>query len=319
MNLNIPWLTYLIITSLLLAAELLYFKLADFFNIIDKPNQRSSHQIPTIRGGGIVFPLSILLYSVVYRFPYPYLVTGVCLSAAISFLDDVREVNPLLRFSVHLLTVASLFFELPVSALPWWAIGLLAFIALGSINMYNFMDGINGITAFYTLSILIPLILTEPESNLLQMQIFFGIGVLVFTFFNARKRARCFAGDIGSICAAVILLFFIAQRMLSAHTLVPLGHFSVYVIDAGYTVVERLIKKENIFKPHRSHLYQLLCNEIGLQHIHVSLIYAVIQLMLNMVVLYSDIHFVTLIGIGIGMLVLYHVIKQRTKQIVQKA
>lgn len=311
------YVTYCIVALLLVLAELAYFKVAEKFNIIDKPNHRSSHTIPTIRGGGIIFLLAVLLFSVFNNWPYAYLIMGVTITGIVSFWDDIKSLSSSVRFTSHIVAVVCLFIQLTTEHFPVWVYIAGGIIALGSINMYNFMDGINGITAFYTLSILTPLLLTESDTSLLQMQIFFGMGVIIFTFFNARKRARCFAGDIGSICAAVILLFFIAQRMLSTHTLLPLGFFSIYAIDAGYTVVERLIRKENIFQPHRSHLYQLLCNELGMQHIQVSLFYATIQLMLNVVILYAHIHIVTLIGIGIGLLILYHVIKQRTKEVIQ--
>jgi UDP-N-acetylmuramyl pentapeptide phosphotransferase/UDP-N-acetylglucosamine-1-phosphate transferase len=317
MNMSFNWPTYLIITSLLLAAELLYFKLADRFNIIDKPNQRSSHQTPTIRGGGIIFPLSIVFFSTFTRFSYPLLLGGVCLTAIVSFLDDIREVSPLARLSAHLLAVAAILWSIPVSysEIQWWSILLLTIIALGTINMYNFMDGVNGMTAFYSCSILLPLIFTETNPGLLQMEICFGCGLAIFTWYNARKRARCFAGDIGSISAAIILLFFTAFRIAESQSLSALGFFSVYAADAGYTLVERLLKRENIFKPHRSHLYQLLCNEAGFPHISVSAAYALLQCLITLLIIFLQLHFTTVIGIGISLLLLCHYMKKRIKKI----
>lgn len=309
------YITFSIVAVLLLLAELAYFRIADKFNIIDKPNQRSSHSIPTIRGGGIIFLLAVLLFSVLNNWLYPYLIIGVTIAGIVSFLDDIKSLSSSVRFTSHIIAVICLFIQLTTESLPAWVYIAGGIIAIGSINMYNFMDGINGITSFYSLSILVPLLLTEENSTLLQMEIYLLISILVFSWFNARKKARCFAGDIGSITLAILLLFLLGARILNTDSITPLALLTVYVVDSGYTVIERLLKKENILTPHRTHLYQLLSNELKISHLKVSLTYALLQLFISILVLYAKIHLWSCILLGIALLILYHAIKRKTYQL----
>lgn len=309
------YITFSIVAVLLLLAELAYFRIADKFNIIDKPNQRSSHSIPTIRGGGIIFLLAVVLFSVLNNWPYPYLIAGVTIAGIVSFLDDIKSLSSSVRFTSHIVAVICLFIQLTTEPLPVWVYIVGGIIAIGSINMYNFMDGINSITSFYSLSILVPLLLTEENSTLLQLEIYLLISILIFTWFNARKKARCFAGDIGSITLAILLLFLLGARIMNTDSITPLALLTVYVVDSGYTVIERLFKKENILTPHRTHLYQLLSNELKISHLKVSLTYALLQLFISILVLYAKIHLWSCIVLGIALLILYHAIKRKTYQL----
>jgi UDP-GlcNAc:undecaprenyl-phosphate GlcNAc-1-phosphate transferase len=265
----------------------LYFKLANKFNIIDKPNERSSHTKVTIRGGGVLFPISIVLWSIVSGV-FNLFIIGLVLISVVSFIDDCKPLSNKIRISIHFLSIGLLLYQLGFSEFSYlsWAFGLL-FIG-GWINAYNFMDGINGITVLYSFSVL-------SVCYYLNLQYYFVaplfitytfMGLMVFGFYNVRKKAKTFAGDVGSVSMAFILAFILVSLLLKSANWQYILLVSVYGIDTLVTIVERLRKKENIFKAHRSHLYQYLANEAKWSHVRVSVLYAVLQLMLNVILIY---------------------------------
>jgi UDP-N-acetylmuramyl pentapeptide phosphotransferase/UDP-N-acetylglucosamine-1-phosphate transferase len=266
--------------------EILYFFLAERFNIIDHPNDRSSHQITTIRGGGIIFIFSSLLFFFVYGFQYPYFILGLLLIALISFLDDIITLNNKARLMVHLISVMLMFFQWGIFYLPLALIIAGVIISIGIINAYNFMDGINGLTALYSFITIITLsYLNNYEVHFISNDflLLIGLALLVFGYFNFRKIARCFAGDVGSIVIALILIFFIGELIIKTQNLNFIFLLLVYGLDAVSTILFRLYRKENIFKAHRSHFYQCLANEKKIPQLYVSIGYAGIQLLLNIV------------------------------------
>lgn len=264
-----------------MALELAYFRLAEHYRIIDKPNERSSHKHPTIRGGGIIFIFAALLFSIWQGGAYPYLMLALLLSGGVSFIDDIRSLPNSVRFLAHLCSCLLLFAELGLFVLPWlWLPAIIVFI-IGVINAYNFMDGINGITGFYSLAVLFPLYLTEQDPQMKELQLFSVIGLLVFLFYNARKRARCFAGDVGSISIALIVVFFLMARIYSEQNFNYVGFLLLYGVDAILTIIQRLYLRENIFKAHRKHLFQLYSNEYKMPHLVVAGSYGLVQLVVN--------------------------------------
>jgi UDP-GlcNAc:undecaprenyl-phosphate GlcNAc-1-phosphate transferase len=271
----------------LLLILLAYFKLADKYNIIDKPNQRSSHTEVTIRGGGVLFPISILIWSFVVGVFNPFII-GLLLISMVSFIDDCKPLSNKIRISIHFLSIGLLLYQLGFSEFSYlsWAFGLL-FIG-GWINAFNFMDGINGITVLYSLSVLTVCYYLNLQHHFAP-HLFINytlMGLMVFGFYNVRKKAKTFAGDVGSVSMAFILAFIIVSLLLKSTNWHYILLVSVYGIDALVTIVERLRKKENIFKAHRSHLYQYLANEAKWSHVRVSVLYAVLQLMLNVILIY---------------------------------
>ncbi len=274
---------YLIIFIVLFATELLYFKIADHFNIIDKPNERSSHESLVLRGGGIIFSLGALAFFFTNNFQYPFFIMGLVAITTISFADDVKPQSSTLRVLIHFTAVALLMHQLDlfVYAWYWW---LLAFVlCIGIINAYNFMDGINGMTTAYSFTVLAALYFLN-----LQMQVFNGnllicltLANLVFSFFNVRKKAKCFAGDVGSISMAYSLLFLVTCIIHNAGAIFYILLFAVYGVDTVLTIIHRLSKGENIFKAHRQHLYQYLANEKKYPHLLVSGIYMLIQAIIS--------------------------------------
>lgn len=271
---------YLIVLLALFVAELAYFKVADRFNIIDKPNERSSHTRITLRGGGIIFYLGALAYFLISRGEYPWFILGLTLIAAVSFVDDVRSVSQKTRLLAHFAAMALMFFQWGLFALPWWWIVVALVVCTGIINAYNFMDGINGITGGYSLVILLALayvngnVVTFVEQSFVYVVI---CAVLVFCFFNFRKKARCFAGDVGSVSIAFILLFLIGRLVIVTEDLSWIVLLAVYGVDSVLTIIHRLMLHENIGLPHRKHLYQIMANELRIPHVVVSLVYMAVQ------------------------------------------
>jgi UDP-N-acetylmuramyl pentapeptide phosphotransferase/UDP-N-acetylglucosamine-1-phosphate transferase len=318
----------LIILVVLFSIELFYFKLADKFNIIDKPNERSSHTQITIRGGGILFPIAWIIYSVANGFVFPYFTMGILLVAIISFLDDRMDISSKLRLLIHLIAFTLCFFELNLfSILPWWAIMIAYIVSIGCVNAINFMDGINGITGLYGLAILVPTYLYYFGKTInTHFLMYIILAILVFGFFNFRKKAKCFAGDVGSVSLGYFLIFLLLGFMFhfwqSNQSALILNNskyngfdfkyilfLSLYGLDSILTIVQRLYLKENIFKPHRKHLYQLLANELKMPHLLVSLIYAILQTLISFYLLNNEF---STIGIVLGLLtgvILYVMIK----------
>lgn len=272
---------YLILFAVLLGLELLYFQVADRYNIIDKPNERSSHSRITLRGGGVIFYFGALLYFIVHGGGFPFFMLGLTLITLISFVDDVRSVSRSLRLAVQFSAMLLLFYQWGLfTEFPWWYLLVALIVCTGIINAYNFMDGINGITGGYSLVVLAALayinqvVVSFTDSALIATVI---CAVLVFNLFNFRTRAKCFAGDVGSVSIAFIILFLLGQLILKTSDLSYIILLAVYGVDSVLTIIHRLWLKENIFDAHRKHAYQLLANELGWKHIAVSSFYMILQ------------------------------------------
>lgn len=267
----------------------LYFKVADRFNIIDKPNQRSSHTTITIRGAGTIFPVMALVALALSKGQLPYLTIGLVVIGAIGFIDDILDLSARIRVLVQLAALSLMFQEVELFS---GAISVIVVIALyifvmGLINAYNFMDGINGITGLYTLAILLPVYFLSKDADVLSPELFYGMvaGCLAFLFYNLRKKARCFLGDVGSVSIALLVSYVIVSISLRNGEWYYFALMSIYGVDSILTISQRLLRKENIFKAHRFHLYQLLANEEKWPHARVATLYAVLQTAFNVVLL----------------------------------
>jgi UDP-N-acetylmuramyl pentapeptide phosphotransferase/UDP-N-acetylglucosamine-1-phosphate transferase len=276
---------YIALIVLLIGIELIYFKIADRYNIIDKPNSRSSHTSITLRGGGIIFPIALIV-SYFLGYVSWEITLAVMLVGTVSFVDDIKPLSQLPRFASHVVAVGLVFYDLNLFTESLWLLPLIFVLMIGWVNAFNFMDGINGITALYALTAIVSFSLLSINESSLPLLITMGLSCLVFGLFNVRKNAKTFAGDVGSISMAVFLGYFMIKTILETGQLGYILFFSVYGIDAIITIVVRLKNKENIFQPHRSHLYQYMANEMGYSHIFVSFIYAGIQLLINGLVVY---------------------------------
>ncbi|MCT4223085.1 glycosyltransferase family 4 protein [Elizabethkingia anophelis] len=280
---------YLIILIILFILELIYFKIADKFNIIDKPNERSSHTQITLRGGGVIFYFGALLFFFISDFQYPYFILGLSLMALVSFLDDMFTLSNKIRLLIHLISVILMFVQIGLFSYAWFIPLIALLLTIGIINAYNFMDGINGITAFYSLVVLSLLAIVNLSINFVDKNLIYYsiIASLVFGFFNFRQRAKCFAGDVGSVSIAFIIVFLLSQLIVKTGNIIYLLFLTVYGLDTIWTIVRRLMKKENIFKAHRSHLYQYLANENKVNKLVVSSVYGIIQLLIGIIVIWT--------------------------------
>ena len=213
--------TYILIFLLIIAAELIYFRIADKYNIIDKPNERSSHTTIVLRGGGIIFLIGAWMWSAFFGFEYPWFLTGVTLVAGVSFVDDIRSLPDSVRLIAQFAAAAMAFYQLDILHWSMWWIVLLALVVyVGATNVINFMDGINGITAGYSLAVLLPLAALNADDKFVAQSLIYTtiIAAIVFCIFNFRPKgkAKCFAGDVGSIGIAFIMLFLLGDVITQA-------------------------------------------------------------------------------------------------------
>lgn len=285
---------YLILGLFMFAVMLLYFKVADHYNIIDHPNERSSHKEITIRGGGVIY-LFAALVTVLLHNEFWLPVLGMLIIGIVSFIDDRISLSNKIRLFFHLTAVTLLFIFLNVfQVFPVWMSIILYIFVIGIINAYNFMDGINGITGVYTLVVLGGLqyvnysIAEFIEPDMIWLPI---LASLVFLFFNFRRKAKCFAGDVGSVTVAFWIVFLLLKLMIQTNNYAYILFLAVYGVDAVFTIIHRLILKENIFKAHRLHFYQILANDQNWEHIWVSSIYAIVQLIIVGIVILVPLDF----------------------------
>ena len=336
------YLTYGIIFVILLALELCYFKVADHFNIIDKPNERSSHSTIVLRGGGIIFLIGIWIWSAFFGFQYPWFLAGLTLVAGIiaiveavyygkvmytfqpvyyflvagiSFVDDIHSLPDSVRLVAQFAAAAMAFYQLGILHWSmWWIILLALIVYVGATNVINFMDGINGITAGYSLAVLIPLALVNINGVFVEQSLIIStiLASLVFCIFNFRPKgkAKCFAGDVGSIGIAFIILFLLGNVMIETTDITWLIFLLVYGVDGCLTIVHRIMLHENLGEAHRKHAYQIMANELKVGHVKVSLLYTVMQLVISLGFIYlcpdtMFAHWLYLVGVSVVLAIAY--------------
>lgn len=288
----------------------MYFRIADKCNIIDKPNQRSSHSTIVLRGGGIIFLIGAWVWSLFFGFDYPWFLAGLTLVAGVSFVDDIHSLPDSVRLVAQFAAAAMAFYQLDILHWEMWWIVLVALIVyVGATNVINFMDGINGITAGYALAVLVPLGLLNTNYQELAMNlatncssVFSSDGVfvdqslivaaiiaaVVFCIFNFRPKgkAKCFAGDVGSIGIAFIMLFLLGNVIIKTEDLTWLVFLLVYGVDGCLTIVHRIMLHENLGEAHRKHAYQIMANELKIGHVKVTLLYMAMQLAVSLGFIY---------------------------------
>ncbi len=282
---------YLGYAAILFASILLYFRIANRFHIIDEPNHRSSHQHLTIRGGGIIFPLAILIHILFEGLSYPFFTLGLVFISVISFYDDLYPLSSIVRLFGHLIAVSFLFIDTSLTGQSIWIILISYILVIGTVNAYNFMDGINGIIVTNSLVTILTLcVINQFIINfiLLDWLIVVGLALLIFGIFNFRAKAICFAGDVGSVSMAFILIFFILVLILKSQEVKYIGLFLGFGLDTVTTIIFRIIRGENLLIAHRSHFYQFLVNSRSWPHTIVSLVYGALQLVTNIFILSVD-------------------------------
>ena len=323
---------YIIIFVLLLTAELIYFRIADKCDIIDKPNERSSHSTIVLRGGGIIFSLSMIAWAVLMVVqgndftPYILFLVGLLMVAGISFVDDIHSLPDSLRMVVQIGSILLMFWSIGLygafGSWVWTVVAILValFFCVGATNIINFMDGINGITAAYGFAMLLPIALLNHNMGFIDESylIVVIIGLIVFSLFNFRPKgkAKCFAGDVGSIGIAFIILFALGKLMLATLDVTWIVFFLVYGIDGSMTIFHRIMLHENLGQAHRKHAYQLMANELKMSHVAVSLLYMFMQLVVSLGFIYLCpntilAHWVYLVGAAAVLAVAYVLFKMK--------
>ncbi len=318
-----------IIAIILVLLELLYFRIADKFNIIDKPNERSSHSSVVLRGGGVIFSLAMVAWAVMMVVQgewhavvgYVPFLCGLLLVAGVSFVDDVRSLPDSVRLVTQFVAMALMFWSLGIMHWDmWWIVAVALVVCVGATNVINFMDGINGITGGYALAVLVPLLVLNGAMGFIEQSylVVALLGVLVFCLFNFRPKgkAKCFAGDVGSISIAFILLFAIGRLVLQTQDVTYLIFLLVYGVDGCLTICHRILLHENLGEAHRKHAYQLMANELKIGHVKVSLLYMALQLVVSLGFIFVcpdtvAAHWVYLAGATIVLAVVYVLFKKK--------
>lgn len=279
---------YILYIGLLFALALFYFKVARKYRIVDLPNHRTMHEGATIRGGGIIIFLGVLAFSLFMDTPGYYFAAGLAITGITGFLDDIMDLPSNLRFPLQVISIFLILAEIDMFSSNLWILLFIIIIATGILNAYNFMDGINGITGGYSLITILTMVYVNnyihhfAENSFLVIII---LTLLVFNFFNFRTKAICFAGDVGSLSIAFIIIYLLLKLIVETQQLIYILFLTVYGIDTIFTIIQRMAKKENIFEAHRLHLFQVLVSKLKIQHLYITALYIVIQSMINFAVI----------------------------------
>ena len=264
----------------MLAFEYAYSLLARRLRIVDRPHHQSSHRGIVVRGGGIIFYLAYFLWSISSGFTWYGSLIGLTILAIVSFIDDVHSISPTIRLVCQFVAIVMLFYHTGLIQTHWHVIMILAIACVGALNIYNFMDGINGMTGGYSLIVASALLYVNQnmvhfaDVSLLYYVI---IAILVFNLFNFRNQALCFAGDVGSLSIGYILVYLILRLALKGQSMAWIAMLAVYLVDGGMTILHRLLLRDNLMKPHKKHAYQIMANELKMPHLVVSGIYMALQ------------------------------------------
>ncbi len=279
---------YLAFTILLLTAYYIYFSVARTFNIVDHPNHRTMHEGATIRGGGIVVLITIVLYSLSVESPGYYFIAGLTVLGITGFMDDIIDLPGKVRIPIQTFSVVMILIELDLTdnSIIWLLIIVL--VTTGIINAFNFMDGINGMTGGYNFVITVSLIYVNNYlypfiSN--DFLTIFLLALISFNFFNFRIKAVCFAGDVGSLTIAFIIVFMITKLISQSQQFIFILFLTLYGIDTIFTIILRILRKENIFVAHRLHFFQVVVSKTGISHLSMSTIYMIIQAIVNIFII----------------------------------
>ncbi len=291
---------YLIAPVCFIIFTLMYIRIAHFYKIYDHPVGRSSHLNRTITGFGVFVLFGLLLYSV--AFPYTlksFFIIGLLMISTISYIDDLVFVKHFIRLVFQIFALVLMAIELPFNYMMDFEkiplIIAIVILGIGVLNAFNFMDGINGMLGLTNLVILLSFLWLNSNSVDIQgNQISFIrneflytyiIGVSIFLGLNLRRKAIVFAGDTGSIALAFIVLYLMLNLIFKTGNYAYFLLFSVFGIDAGLTVIFKLLLRENIFVPHRDFLFKKLVHVGKYKHVNISIIYASLQALINVIVI----------------------------------
>ena len=273
-------LEYIALFFILLAFEYAYFIAAKRLRIVDRPHHQSSHTGVIVRGGGIVFYIAFFLWIIPQSHIWYSGLVGLTILAIVSFIDDIHNVDPKIRLVCQFIAIILLFYHSGLIRHPLHVVLLLTVACVGAINIYNFMDGINGMTGGFSFVVSTALLyVNENKVHFIDSSliIYVILSVIVFNLFNFRNHAKCFAGDIGSLSIGYILVYLVLRLALTGHSMAWICMFALYLVDGGMTILHRIFLRENLMKPHKKHAYQIMANELKMPHLLVAGIYMGLQ------------------------------------------
>lgn len=267
-----------------------YCYLARKYKIYDQPNHRSSHLQPTIRGAGIVIALAISFTLGYYQQAWlsvgGLVVLGIC-----SYWDDLQNLPVALRLGIQTLAIALVMYS--QTNLPWAS--MLGYILAGVflLNTYNFMDGINGMMGSYSLlTLLCCWYINAFITQVVSPDLFHPVvaALLVFLGYNFRKKALCFAGDIGSISMGFLVVFILLKfiQIVNSYFIFFAG---IFLLDTTATLIQRCYQGQALWQAHRWHLYQKLLDVYKIHPLWISTWYVLAQMGINLGLLLSYVLF----------------------------
>lgn len=241
-----------------------------------------------IAGAGVVFMAAMLASCLWYDFPSPWLAAVFFMMSAICLIDDFNPLPVAPRFVAQVITAAATLYAASLYSLPLWAGIPLLIAAVAYVNAYNFMDGINGMTALYSAVLLGFLLWVDlhmawfaPPGAIIVML----MAIAVFAPLNVRPRAICFAGDVGSVTMGFFTLLLLCMLIMATGSAAWLAAVAVYGVDACCTIVYRAMLRQPLTQSHKLHLYQRLTHSWGIPAVAVSAIYAAVQLAIDLALL----------------------------------
>lgn len=299
---------------MLLLLELLYIRLARKLGIGVEREQGGRRAFVSV-GGGIIF----IIAAAAAFFCCPQwsteavmVLAGGFLLAVTSYIDDLVTLSAPLRLVVQTLLIAAIL--LPMITAGYLAMWLIALIGcVGYINSSNFMDGINGMLAAYSVVVTATLIHAACQlpcnidmplldaNRIIAVNAALMVALLVFAIFNFRRRAVVFSGDVGAITVGFFIAVSLTSLMLATGSISMLIVVAVYLIDTFATFVQRLLNGENVLSKHHKHLYQLLVRK-GYPQLGVASAYAAIQLAVNFGWTLTPAHLQDLYSLVVGLM-----------------
>lgn len=283
---------YVIVILLLLAFEFLYIRVASKRENLFEPAWKETaggerdgvqKEWVTIRGGGIVFWFASLILAIITPGNLTlWFFVGVTLVALVGFIDDYRGASTWLQLILHLVAMTIAFYVANAfQTITWWNILAAYIIFLGVLYAFKFMDDVNGMTGLYSLAVLIPLMYVnrfeEPFVHVDFLRYPF-LAAVIFLMFNYRKRAASTAGAVGGMSIAFWIGFLLLLLIVKTGKIIWLSFLLVYGVDVILTLLHRTYIKKPIFGPEKLHFYQILGNELRMDHRVVSFLYFIVQL-----------------------------------------
>ncbi len=252
--------------------------------LMDQPGERRSHSVATPRGGGIAIVISLLVAAVAAMWAWPVAMPsllvaslGLALVAGIGWWDDHRPLPALRRLMVHFIAAGLLAALVKVHGGSWLLALLVLVFTASLINIWNFMDGINGIASSQAVvaALGFAVVLPWPYSLVAIVLGLACVGFLPFNFPNA----RIFMGDVGSgaLGYAVSVVLAVAAVRTEINWLLLLVPISAFLVDAGFTLGARILSGQRWMEPHTQHVYQRAV-QAGASHAQVTGMYFAVSL-----------------------------------------